>query len=270
MTEQIQLSAAGPGLLRQSRMPDVLHRVMDCQTRLSLRFDRLLPADFRLDGNRDFIERIVPDYLRPAMVVYDVGGGKNPLVPPERKSALGLEVVGLDIDAGRLAAAPSGVYDRAICADICTYRGRADADLVICQALLEHVPDVAGALRAIATILKPGGRALIFVPCRNAVYARINLVLPEALKRVLLFAIFPEMRADHGFPAHYDQCTPSKLERVARKHGLATEYRRIYFESGYFRFCLPLHMLWRAWVALFQSLVREDAAETVSLVLRRD
>jgi hypothetical protein len=30
-------------------------------------------------------------------------------------------------------------------------------------------------LHGIATLLKPEGVALLFVPCRNAVYARINL-----------------------------------------------------------------------------------------------
>ncbi len=203
------------------------------------------------------------------MLVYDIGGGKNPLISLTLRSGLELKIVGLDIDAGQLAVAPRGAYDRTICADISTYTGLGDADLVICQALLEHVPNVEAALRAIAAALKPGGRALIFVPCRNAVYARINLALPERLKRRLLFALFPEMRMDHGYPAYYDRCSPRELERIAGRHGLVTEQRRVYFESRYFRFCLPLHVLWRLWQMLFRFLAGGEAAETMSLVLRK-
>ncbi len=267
--EHTPLAAPDPSLLRPFWVSDLLYRVVDLQSRLSLRFDRLLAPEFRLDGNRDFIENLVPAYLSPGMVVYDVGAGRNPLIRPEHKSALGMKVVGLDINAMALRAAPLGAYDEAICADVCEYSGHADADLVICQALLEHVRSVDKAFRGIASVLKPGGRAAIFVPCRNAIYARINLILPEALKRALLFAIFPGMRRDHGFPAFYDQCTPSKLERIARRHGLVTEHRRIYFESSYFRFFFPLHALWRIWVALFRFIAQDEAAETVSLVMRK-
>ena len=108
-------------------------------------------------------------------------------------------MVGLDIDGKELSAAPDGLYDRTAAADITKYRGQGDADLVICQALLEHVHDTGRALEAIASILKPGGRALIFVPSRNAVYARLNLLLPENLKRRILFAFFRTCAATTDF-----------------------------------------------------------------------
>ena len=113
-------------------------RLIDFQTRLAGRFDRLLPQDLRVDGNRDFLDALVPEHLEPGSVVYDVGGGKNPVIGSERKAALGLTVVGLDIDDDELSAAPKGLYDRTVAADITNYRGQGDADLVICQALLEH------------------------------------------------------------------------------------------------------------------------------------
>jgi len=40
--------------------------------------------------------------------------------------------------------------------------------------LLKHVSDVQAALVNIATILKPGGRVLIFIPSRNAIFDRLN------------------------------------------------------------------------------------------------
>jgi 2-polyprenyl-6-hydroxyphenyl methylase/3-demethylubiquinone-9 3-methyltransferase len=118
-------------------------------------------------------------------------------------------------------------------------------------------------------MLKPGGRAVLFVPSRNAVYARLNLMLPERLKRRILFAIYPEMTRDHGFPAFYDGCTPAGFSAMAQSNGLECENRSLYFQSDYFRFCLPLHVLWRVWVAAFRAWAGPEAAETFTLVLRK-
>jgi len=236
---------------------------------LSYIFDRLLPAAFRIDGNREFLESVVPENVREGVVVYDVGGGKNPVISPDRKAKLGVRVIGLDIDAAELAAAPAGSYDQIEPADISAYRGSGDGDLIICQALLEHVRDTDAAFGAISSILKPGGRALVFVPSRNAVYARLNLVLPDRLKQWVLFNIFPEMTRDHGFPAFYKQCTPAGFESISRKHQLITEDRRLYFQSDYFRFFFPLHAIWRIWTMLFRLIAGAAAAETFTLVLRK-
>jgi SAM-dependent methyltransferase len=257
-------------VLKNRGAGSLFRRLIASQSRWTHAFDKLLPQQLRVDGNADFIDSIVPQYLAAGAVVYDVGGGKNPLISMQRKAELGLKVVGLDIDARELGAAPAGQYDRAICADIVTYRGVGDADLVICQALLEHVADTERALAAIASILKPGGQALLFVPSRNAVYARINLLLPQKLKERILFGIYPHMRRSQGFPAYYDGCVPAPLERAAGRQGLGLVERRVYFQSDYFRFCFPAHALWRLWVLLFRRLRGDQAAETFSVVLRKE
>src|SRR5579862_9419902 len=101
------------------------------QQNLSSRFDRLLPAEFQVDGNRDFLDNWIAPYLESGAVVYDIGGGKNPVLGKAEKRRWKLRVTGLDIDERELAAAPDGAYDRTIRADITQYRGQADADLVI-------------------------------------------------------------------------------------------------------------------------------------------
>jgi 2-polyprenyl-6-hydroxyphenyl methylase/3-demethylubiquinone-9 3-methyltransferase len=201
--------------------------------------------------------------------VYDVGGGKNPVISLAGKRRLGLRLVGLDIDQDELSASPSGVYDERICADITRYRGQADADLVVCQALLEHVKDSQAAIVAIASILKPGGTALIFLPSRNAVFARINLLLPQQLKRKILHAVFPSTKRNQGFPAYYDHCTPADFRRLAANSGLAVDLCRVYFRSSYFMFFFPLHFAWRIWLLVFRYFAKEQAAETFSFALRK-
>ena len=246
-----------------------MRKLIRSQIRLSSWFDRLLPRAVRVDGNREFLESVVPTNIPAGALVYDLGGGKNPVIRPEEKMRLGLRVIGVDVDRGELAAAPAGSYDQIACADITAYQGSGDGDLVICQAVFEHVRDTEGAFRAISTILKPGGRALVFVPSRNAVYARLNLLLPQALKRRILFSIFPEMQPDHGFPAFYKQCTPAGFARLSRTYRFVIEDRRLYYQSDYFRFCFPLHALWRLWTLLFRWLAGPAAAETFTLVMRK-
>jgi 2-polyprenyl-6-hydroxyphenyl methylase/3-demethylubiquinone-9 3-methyltransferase len=247
----------------------MLRTFLDWQLRLSRRFDRLLPEFYRVDGNDDFRDNILPQYIAQGMLIYDVGGGARPYVAPSLKRRLGLRVIGLDIDATELARAPAGAYDATICADLTRYRGRNDADLVICQATLEHVRDTEPAFAALATIAKPGGRVAIFVPSRNAVFARLNLLLPERLKRFLLFSIFPaEAVGRQGHKAYYDKCDPRQFAALAQRHGFAIERQEHYFMSFYFGFLVPLHMLWRLWIVLFRALRGNQAAETFVMVLR--
>lgn len=243
---------------------------VDANVRLSRAFDRLLPEALRADGNKTFIADYLPRALKEGATVYDLGGGSRPCVDLETKQKLGLTLVGVDISAEELAAAPPGVYDRQIAADLCSFIGSADADVVICQALLEHVPDGVGAIRAIATTLKPGGRAFIFAPSRNALFARLNLMLPQGLKERLLYRLFPHKAEGHdGFVAYYDQCTPRDLERIATANDLTVEEKRLFWISSYFSVFAPAYILWRAVQIFLYIILRENAAETYIYVLRK-
>jgi 2-polyprenyl-6-hydroxyphenyl methylase/3-demethylubiquinone-9 3-methyltransferase len=247
----------------------VTRKLINGQVRLSHAFDQVLAEEYRKDGNLDFVTSFVPKYLRPHFKVYDVGGGKHPYVSTKLKSELELSVVGLDIDQNELNQAPQGAYDELVCSDIAGYRGKQDADLIICQAVLEHVEDVEQAFAAMASILRPGGKALVFVPSRNAVFARLNLILPERIKRKLLYSIYPQTRSHHGFRSYYDRCTPKDFNALARRFGLEIEERRLYFISAYFSFFFPAYLIWRLWIFLYHFLAGERAAETFSMALRR-
>lgn len=239
---------------------------IDLNRHCSRAFDSvLIPKRFRVDGNRDFIDNFAKKYLTPGLTVYDVGGGKQPYINRETKERLGLKVVGLDIDANELSRAPQGLYDEVVCADITKFAGPGTADLLVCQALLEHVADVDAAFRSIASILRPGGKAVIFVPSRNAVFARLNLLLPEKFKRWILFQIFPQAKVDAGFPSYYDCCTPAGFRKLTKKYGLQEIEFRPYYESAYFSFFFPAHLTWRLWTQLFRLVRGDQAAETFCL-----
>lgn len=244
-------------------------KFIDFNKCLSRRFDAVLPESFRVDGHKHFREKFAPPQIPDGALVYEVGGGKHPLHSREEKVLRGLHVVGLDIDEGELTRAPRGAYDATIRADITEYRGRENADVVICQALFEHVADTNSAFAGLASILKKDGVALLFTPSRNAVFARVNLLIPERLKRILIRLLYPELADQSGFPGRYHRCTLSEFEEMARGQGFAVVQKKTYYFSEYFSFFAPFHVLWRLWLWVFYLLSRERGAETFSMALRK-
>ena len=248
----------------------ILAKLVSWQIFCSQAFDRIsLPKSFRVDGNRHFIDTIIPKFLSKNARVLDVGGGKNPCISRLQKQENNIKLLGLDIDANELQAAALGLYDEIIVADITAYQGRSDAKLLICQCLLEHVANTPQALRGIASCLEKGGRALLFVPSSRAVFAKLNRLLPEVWKRKLLYAIFPSTKENQGFPAFYHQCTPGKMIANAKRAGLELEEVKYYFMSAYFRWFFPLHLVWRLWQLLNLMVLGKEAAETFCLVLNK-
>jgi 2-polyprenyl-6-hydroxyphenyl methylase/3-demethylubiquinone-9 3-methyltransferase len=249
----------------------VFRAFISVNQKLSASLDYLLPQKIRKDGNISFLTEILPNHLRKHEVIYDLGSGSRPCVTIEQKKSLKLHVTGLDIDETELLLAPRGIYDRIIVADLCNFVGDSEADVVVCQATLEHVKDLAGALRALASCAKNGGRVLIFVPCRNAAFARFNLALPQSVKKKLLYYIFPLKAIGHdGFAAYYDRCTPTQVAEIANQYGLRVEEERTFWKSSYFYVFVPAYLIWRSYQAILYLIIGKDAAETFALVLRKE
>jgi 2-polyprenyl-6-hydroxyphenyl methylase/3-demethylubiquinone-9 3-methyltransferase len=258
-----------PTIVRARGLARIGRQLVASQVALSRAFDRLLPQSFRVDGSKDFKQRIVPSHLRPGLVIYDIGGGGRPCVDMETKRRLGLTLIGLDIDAYEFTKALPGLYDHTIVADVTSYQQEEVADLVVCKSTLEHVSDTGAALAAMARLLRPGGTLLVFAPSRNALYARLNVLLPEHLKRRLLSAFLPG-QADHlGFPAKYDHCTPRHFCRSIAGQGLEIKELRPYYISSYFSIIFPVYVIWRAWILAYRAVAREQAAETFALIARK-
>ncbi len=248
---------------------NVLRLAIQSQTFLSGFVETRLSPSFRVDGVKAFHESISANHLKGHAVVCDVGGGKHPTIDPAKKLSLSLKVVGLDIDRHELANAPTGAYDDVICADICAYRGDENFDLVISNSVLEHVKSGADAMRGIASLLKPGGRAVLLVPCRKALYARVNVLLPERWKRRLLYAILPGAKTHCGFPAYYDHCTPGEMSRIAERVSLRTVEVKAFYHSPYYSFFFPLYLARLLWTSLHKWLAGDEAAENFILILEK-
>lgn len=250
-------------------MKSFIYKFIRFQERLSRKFDLLLPQHFRVDGNNYFINKVIPLLISSHSTIVEVGGGKNPILSVEEKTRRGITVIGLDIDEEELTMSPAGAYDHKIVADVTLYREPLNADLIICQSVLEHVKDAKGAFRCLKNMAKPGGIVALFLPSRNAMFAQLNLLLPQQWKRNILFFIFPEKSRDQGFQAYYDMATPRQYQVLAHEHDFDVVEQRSFFISSYFSFFFPLYLIWRIWVLLFFLIKKDDAAETFMMILRK-
>lgn len=173
----------------------------------------------------------------------EIGGGRDPLMTPERVRALGANYTINDISEEELRHAPAGFGK--LCFDICSDPAAAGVeagtyDLAFSRMVFEHVRDGRAAWRNLSVLLRPGGVALAFVPTLYALPYVANLAVPEWLSSRIVKALYPH-RTDHDdpkFPAYYSWCFSSerKMAPMLREAGFSESlivpfYGHQYFEK---------------------------------------
>jgi SAM-dependent methyltransferase len=215
-----------------------------------------LPARYAEHWFEEFAGRIAAE-LRPGIAILDVGSGRAPAIsPPERPP--GCIYVGLDVSAAELARAPDDAYDCSICADIAAHdqalAGR--FDLIVSWQALEHVKPLGDAIDAIHDYLTPGGRLIAQLSGGLSAFALAGRLLPHAATRELMVKLLGAS-PDQTFPAYYDRCRYSALERLFSswsEHELIPRYKG----AGYFRFSRTLE---RAYLGYENWIWRRGIAE---------
>lgn len=237
---------------------------------LCTKFDELfLPKHFMVDGLKDF-QIIAMSYIDDNQTIIDIGGGKIPFVDYETKKQKKLKIIGLDISKEELDLAPEGIYDEKIINSIENFLPKDPfADLAICEAVLEHVIDNKKSIVSISKSINKNGRVLLFVPCRNAIFAKLNILIPEKLKKKVLYFIFPESKHGQGFPAFYNMCTPKDIKKICDENNLVIEKIKTYYFVSYFSFFLPIHMTWRIVQAVLILFFGKNACEAFTVVARK-
>ena len=122
--------------------------------------------------------------------VIDVGCGGGIL--SESMARAGAQVLGVDLsqavlDVARLHAieADVAIEYRAAAAEDMAQERPAAFDLVTCMEMLEHVPDPAATLAALAGLSKPGGDVIISTLNRNPLAFAVAIIGAEYLARAL-------------------------------------------------------------------------------------
>jgi 2-polyprenyl-6-hydroxyphenyl methylase/3-demethylubiquinone-9 3-methyltransferase len=145
----------------------------------------------------------------------DVGCGGGIL--SEAMARAGASVLGVDLSQAVLDVAGlhalEGHVDveyRAIAAEDLARESPAGFDLVTCMEMLEHVPDPAATVKALATLAKPGGEVVVSTLNRNPLAFAVAIVGAEYIARAL-------PRGTHDYLKFI---RPSELARWGREAGL--------------------------------------------------
>ncbi|HEY7131043.1 MAG TPA: class I SAM-dependent methyltransferase [Candidatus Limnocylindrales bacterium] len=194
-------------------------------------------------------ERRLEQLLRPGIRILDVGSGRNPTLPADRRPA-DCRYVGLDLSAAELDRAPAGSYDERWVADITHHVPELDGrfDLVLSFQVLEHVKPLSAAFENFRGYLRPGGVFLGQFSGTFSFFGLANRVIPDRLTAWLVDR-FTDRTADSVFPASYDRCWDSAIRRIARPWA-DVEVEPRYTGATYLRFLPPVqgaYLLYEDW-----------------------
>jgi 2-polyprenyl-6-hydroxyphenyl methylase/3-demethylubiquinone-9 3-methyltransferase len=147
--------------------------------------------------------------------VCDVGCGGGIL--SESMARAGARVLGIDLaqavlDVAELHALQAGVSldYRAVAAELLAAEKPGAFDLVTCMEMLEHVPDPAATLNALAGLVKPGGDIVVSTLNRNPRAFAVAIIGAEYIARML----------PRGTHEYLKFIRPSELARWSRAAGL--------------------------------------------------
>jgi len=159
-----------------------------------------------------YVQRIV---ALDGRSVCDVGCGGGILA--ESMARAGARVFGIDLsqavlDVAGLHALQAGVRVeyRAVAAEVLAAEQPGAFALVTCMEMLEHVPDPAASLRALAGLVKPGGDIVVSTLNRNPRAFAVAIIGAEYIARVL----------PRGTHEYLKFIRPSELARWGRAAGL--------------------------------------------------
>lgn len=160
----------------------------------------------------DYVDRRAP--LKGRMVL-DIGCGGGLMT--EAMASRGGKVTGIDLSEGALKVArlhlkESGrqVDYRNISAEALAAELPGHFDVITCLEMLEHVPDPGSVIRAVATLLKPGGQV---------VFSTLNRT-PKGFALAILGAEYLLRMVPAGTHEYAKFIRPSELEAWARQAGL--------------------------------------------------
>ncbi|PJG58655.1 bifunctional 2-polyprenyl-6-hydroxyphenol methylase/3-demethylubiquinol 3-O-methyltransferase UbiG [Aeromonas cavernicola] len=150
--------------------------------------------------------------------IVDIGCGGGIL--SESMARRGAIVTGIDmgkepLGVARLHALEQGVeldYQQ-MTAEQHAEQAAGQYDIVTCMEMLEHVPDPASVLRAIANLVRPGGRVFVSTINRN----------PKSYLMMIIGAEYLLKMVPKGTHNHQKFITPAELCRMAESAGLVVQ-----------------------------------------------
>jgi ubiquinone/menaquinone biosynthesis C-methylase UbiE len=233
-----------------------IRTVIDANVNLSKATERRLhlPSEGLLWHTFATQARAQIEALPDGAVVLDLGGGRQCIYADAVKPQGRVKIVAIDVSAEELAFNVD--VDETRVADVAERLPMPDAsvDLILSRALLEHVDGVPNAIREMARVLRPGGVALHFVPCRYSLFGIAARCLPFGPLLKLTYKLAPwYQKYTFGFAVYYDHCYPNALEREFRRAGFSEITEQISWScENFFLGIYPAYLLH----ALYEQFVR--------------
>jgi SAM-dependent methyltransferase len=240
----------------------MLYKFLKLNIFLSKYFEKIFPFN---SNDKILLFRLLSK-LKFQQSIADVGGGKKPAKNiVEVKINPKIIYDGYDISIDELIVARHH-YDGVFELDLTKkqFEMPRQYDIVICLNTLEHVNDVSMSIAALSKMLKNEGKLYLKLPSKHAIFAKLNLLLPNEFKKTLMHKIFPHKVGD-GFKVYYDKSTPKQIIAICEENGLQLVEMNLVKWSSYFSFLFPLYIIWRC-VSICQNIFISDYCESFEVV----
>lgn len=178
----------------------------------------------RIDGTIAFFIR-VNALLQRDFTVVDVGCGRGEYIEdtnPYRKNLRILKgkvmrVIGIDIDE---AGSENPCIDefRRIEGEGWPLDDQA-ADMIVCDNVVEHLPDPDAFFEECRRVLKPGGIVCIRTPNVRSYFGLLSYLIPSRKHSAVLEKVQDERKGEDVFPTLYRCNTRGRMRRTLERHG---------------------------------------------------
>lgn len=196
-------------------------------------------------------------------LILDAGAGKRCFY-----KRAGMRIVGVDILSSDLAENADVEY--AVATDLSVgfpFRPHAFDAITACY-FVEHIPDIERFIRSAGSALKPGGKIFLLFPCRYALFAMFNRMIPNKWTVKLLRRYLEDSHG--GFPAKYEKCWPNGMRKVLERNGFRVIYQKVsHYQAFYCAAFLPSYLLCLAYDAVTRAVGIEALASSVIIVAQK-
>jgi SAM-dependent methyltransferase len=220
---------------------------LSSMTRPKLREERFYPErEFggysRVDGTIAFFGR-VQSLLRPDSMVLDVGCGRGEVVdrlpdnPWEKCRILkgpGRKVIGIDVSDDGRQNTLIDEFRQIVGAQWPVESG--SVDLLVADAVLEHLPEPDAFFAECSRVVKPGGVVCFRTPNRWTYYALAAAIIPNKFHAKVISFVQPGRKEQDVFPTVYRANTIRSLQRLLKDHQFQGCVFRHISEPNYFLF----------------------------------
>jgi len=209
---------------------------------------------------------------RSGQVVVDVGGGRSCPFAKYRDPAAQTKIIAVDVleeelrqnedvDERRAANITQGLPFEAD-----------EIDLLVSRWVLEHLESTDNFFESSEVALKREGYSIHLFASRFAPFALINQALPDILVDKVndFFLSRGSKSGRRRFPAVYDHCYYSGIEKLLENHGFEmVDVHLNYYQARYFSFFFPLFLANALYEMLILALGAKNLAAHILVIARK-